>query len=159
MYVRWSLPEIADLAALSDAALVDAAGGWARAENAACARKVAVMAEIFARRTGLPAGERELWWVDPQAAVATEMATAVNVSQGMALHQTHRGVALRDRLPKVAGLFEQGLISDLLVRTIVWRTYLITDGTAMAPWTPTWLRECSGGARCRRPKPRPPSTN
>ena len=127
-----SLPEIADLAALSDAALVDAAGGWARAENAACARKVAVMAEIFARRTGLPAGERELWWVDPQAAVATEMATAVNVSQGMALHQTHRGVALRDRLPKVAGLFEQGLISDLLVRTIVWRTYLITDGTAMS---------------------------
>ena len=55
-----SLPEIGDLAALSDAELVTAAGGWARAENAACARKLAVMAELFARRTGLPAGEREL---------------------------------------------------------------------------------------------------
>jgi len=117
-----SLPEIADSAALSDAALVDAAGGWARAENAACARKLAAMAEIFARRTGLAAGERELWWVDPQAAVAAEMAAAVNVSQGMAMHQTHRGVALRDRLPAVAALFEAGVVSDLLVHTIVWRT-------------------------------------
>jgi hypothetical protein len=127
-----SLPEIGDLAALSDAELVTAAGGWARAENGACARKLAVMAEIFARRTGLSAGERELWWIDPQAAVATEIGAAVNVSYGMALHQTHRGVALRDRLPTVAALFEAGLVSDLLVRTIVWRTYLITDEEAMA---------------------------
>ena len=52
------------------------------------------------------------------------MAAALNVSQGMALHQTHRGVALRDRLPRIAALFEAGVISDLLVRTIVWRTYL-----------------------------------
>ena len=50
----------------------------------------------------------------------------------MALHQTHRGVALRDRLPAVAALFEAGLVSDWLVRTIVWRTYLITDPAAMA---------------------------
>ncbi len=126
------LPEVPDLASLSDAALVQAAGGWARAENAACARKLAVLAEMFARRTGLPAADRELWWVDPQAAVAAEMAAAVNVSQGMALHQTHRGVALRDRLPQVAALFEAGLVSDLLVRAIVWRTYLITDEAAMA---------------------------
>ncbi len=127
-----SIPEIADLAGMDDAALVAAAGDWARAENAACARKLAVMAEIFARRTGLPAGDRELWWIDPQAAVAAEMSAAVNVSQGMALHQTHRGVALRDRLPAVARLFEKGLVSDWLVRTIVWRTYLITDEAAMA---------------------------
>lgn len=127
-----SLPGVADLASLTDAELVDAAGGWVRSENAACARKLAVMAEIFARRTGLPAGQRELWWVDPQAAVAAEMAAAVTVSHGMALHQTHRGVALRDRLPAVAALFEAGLVSDLLVRAIVWRTYLITDPEAMA---------------------------
>ena len=103
-----SLPEIADLASLTDAALVDAAGGWARAENAAGARKLAVMAEIFSRRTRLDAGERELWWIDPDAAVAAELAAALNVSTGMALHQTHRGVALRDRLPKIAALFEAG---------------------------------------------------
>ncbi|WP_164478834.1 HNH endonuclease signature motif containing protein, partial [Mycolicibacterium stellerae] len=85
----------------------------------------------FARRTGLPAGQRELWWVDAQASAVAEMAAAVNVSHAMALHQTHRGVALRDRLPQVGALFEQGLISDLLVRTIVWRTYLIDDAEAM----------------------------
>ncbi len=127
-----SLPEIADLASLTDAALVDAAGGWARAENAAGARKLAVMAEIFSRRTRLAAGERELWWIDPDAAVAAELAAALNVSTGMALHQTHRGIALRDRLPRIAALFEAGLISDLLVRTIVSRTYLIDDPDAIA---------------------------
>ncbi len=126
------LPEVSGLASLTDAELVEAAGGWARAENAACARKLAVLAEMFSRRTGLAAGERELWWVDPVSAVAAELGAAVNVSQGMALHQTHRGVALRDRLPAVAALFAAGLVSDLLVRAIVWRTYLITDEAAMA---------------------------
>jgi hypothetical protein len=61
-----------------------------------------------------------------------ETGAAANISRGLALHQTHRGVALRDRLPQVAALFEAGLISDLLVRAIVWRTYLITDEAAMA---------------------------
>ncbi len=128
-----SLPEIPDLASLTDAELVDAAGGWARAENRAAAHKLAAMAELFHRRTGLPtAEERELWWIDPQAAVGAELAAAVNVSTGMALHQTNRGVALRDRLPKVAALFADGLLSDLLVRTIVSRTSLIEDPAAMA---------------------------
>jgi len=126
------VPDPADLGALDDAALVDAAGELARGENALCARKLAVMAELFARRTGLPADEREQWWIDPQAAVAAELAAAVNVSHALAVHQTHRGVALRDRLPRVAEVFEAGLISDLLVRTIVWRTYLITEEAAMA---------------------------
>ena len=131
MFDGW-LPEIGDLAALNDAAVVDAAAGWARVEAAACARKQAAMAETFCRRTGLPADERELWWVDPEAAVVSELAAAQNISQGLALAQTHRGVALRDRLPKVAALFEAGLLNDLLVRTIVWRTYLINDTEAMA---------------------------
>jgi hypothetical protein len=37
----------------------------ARAENAAGARKLAVMAEIFVRRTACKAAERKLWWLDP----------------------------------------------------------------------------------------------
>ncbi|MGB0875891.1 MAG: DUF222 domain-containing protein [Mycobacterium sp.] len=127
-----SLPAAADLANLSDAELIDAAGGWARTENAACARKLAVMAEIFTRRTGLPAGQRELWWLDPEAAVATELAAAQNVTRSLALHQTHRGVALRDRLPRLAELFDAGLVSEMLVRAIVWRTCLVCDEAAMA---------------------------
>ena len=126
-----SLPEIPALGELSARELVDAARGWARAENAAGARKLAVMAELFARRTGLAAEDREDWWVDPDAAVAAELAAALDLTQGLALAQTHRGVALRDRLPRVAALFEAGLINDILVRAIVWRTYLIDDETAM----------------------------
>ena len=126
-----SLPEVADLAALDDAALVDAAAGWARTENAACARKLAVMAELFTRRTGLPAGEREDWWVDPEAAVGAELGAAQDISTWMALAQAHRGVVLADRLPKIAALFEAGLISEMLVRAIEYRTLLVTDAEAI----------------------------
>ena len=128
-----SLPEIADLAALSDAELVDAIGAVTRAENTACAVKVAAMAELFCRRTGLrDAGDRDMWWVDPDAAVAAEIGAAGGISQGLALSQTHRGVALRDRLPTIAALFAAGVISDLLARTIVWRTALVESPGAMA---------------------------
>jgi Domain of unknown function (DUF222) len=126
------LPGIGDLAALDDAALVDAAAGWSRTENAACARKTAVMAELFARRTGLAAGERELWWVDPQAAVGAELGASQNISTWMALAQAHRGVVLADRLPEIGALFEAGLISEMLVRAIEYRTALVTDEAAIA---------------------------
>ena len=126
-----SLPEVCDLSALDDAALVDAAAGWARTENAACARKLAVMAELFTRRTGLAAGEREDWWVDPEAAVGAELGAAQHISTWMALAQAHRGVVLADRLPKIAALFEAGLINEALVRAIEYRTMLVTDAEAI----------------------------
>ena len=123
--------------------LIDAVRGWARAENAACARKQAVMAELFARRTGLDADERELWWVDPEAAVTAELAAAQHISRGLALHQTHRGVALRDRLPKVAALFE---------------ARLITDPVAMAAVDAELAARSPAGVHCRPPRPNTPST-
>lgn len=128
-----SLPEIGDLRALGDAELVTAAGGWARVESAAAARKLAVMAEVFRRRTGLDdATDRKNWFVDPEASAVSELAAAQNITEKLAMFQTHRAVMLRDRLPKVAALFERGLISDLLVRSIVARTLLITDPDLMA---------------------------
>ncbi|WP_036367748.1 hypothetical protein [Mycolicibacterium austroafricanum] len=48
-----SIPGPADLAALADAELVDAATATTQAENAVCARKLAVRAELFIRRTTL----------------------------------------------------------------------------------------------------------
>ncbi|MCG7594682.1 HNH endonuclease signature motif containing protein [Mycobacterium sp. PSTR-4-N] len=124
--------EESDLTALSAADLIDAARQWARDENAAAARKMAVMAELFTRRTGVDAEDRSGWWLDPEAAVAAEVAVAVGVTQGLALHQTQRAVALRDRLPRVAALFADGLITDLLIRKIVYRTGLVTDPAVMA---------------------------
>lgn len=124
--------EVSDLSRLNAADLIDAARQWSREENAAAARKMAVMAELFTRRTGVDAEDRSGWWLDPEAAVAAEVAVAVGVTQGLALHQTQRAVALRDRLPRVASLFADGLITDLLIRKIVYRTGLVTDPAVMA---------------------------
>ena len=129
-----AVPDSADLPGLDDAGVVDALREVTRAENALCARKLAAMAELFGRRTGCAdAAERDSWWLDPDAAVAAEIGAATGISQGLAMSQTHRGVALRDRLPAVATLFAAGAISDLLVRTIVWRTALVESPAAMAP--------------------------
>ena len=127
------LPEIDDLAVVDDAALVDAIKGWSRAESAASARKLAAVAELFCRRTGLDsAQDRQDWWIDPDGAVSVELGAALGTSRGLALAQAHRGVALRDRLPQVAELFVAGEITDLLVRAIVWRTQLVEDSEALA---------------------------
>src|SRR5688500_10476480 len=79
------LPEIDQLAGLDVPGLVDAAAGWSRAENAACARKLAVLAEIFTRRTGLADDERDGWWIDPEAALSAELGAALTVGRGLAL--------------------------------------------------------------------------
>ncbi|WP_216636379.1 DUF222 domain-containing protein, partial [Mycobacterium sp. IS-1496] len=128
-----SLPEIGDFSALSDAELVAASAGWGRVESAAAARKLAAMAEVFRRRTGCEdAADRNNWFVDPDANAISELAAAHNITESLAMGQTHRAVMLGDRLPRVAALFAAGLVSDLLVRAIVARTALITDPTLMA---------------------------
>ncbi len=127
-----SVAEPESLAGLSDAELIDAARAAGRAENAVCARKLAVMAELFGRRVDLAPEERLYWWVDPQAAVTAEIAAAYRITQGLALHQTYRAVVLRDRLPRVGALFLAGTIGEMLVRAIITRTDLITDPALIA---------------------------
>lgn len=127
-----SVPEFSQLAGLTAAELIDAATATARAENAACARKLATMAEMFIRRTGLAPEERLDWWADPDSAVTAELAAAHHITQGLALHQTYRGVVLRDRLPKIGALFLAGSISDLQVRAIINRTDWIVDDDLVA---------------------------
>ncbi|WP_204250223.1 HNH endonuclease signature motif containing protein [Mycolicibacterium goodii] len=127
MYDR-SLVEIAEFAALSDAALEDQARGWAQAEAAASARKHAAMAELFTRATDTPtADERRWWFVDPDAAVGAQLGAAQGITAWAALHQAQRGVALRDRLPRVNEVFAAGLVSELIVRNICWSTALMLD--------------------------------
>ncbi|BBY73382.1 HNH endonuclease [Mycolicibacterium parafortuitum] len=127
-----SVAEPESLAGLSDADLIDAARAASRAENAVCARKLAVMAELFGRRVDLAPEERLYWWVDPEAAVTAEIAAAYRITQALALHQTYRAVVLRDRLPRVGALFLAGTIGEMLVRAIITRTDLITDAALIA---------------------------
>ncbi|MGV0744676.1 DUF222 domain-containing protein [Mycolicibacterium sp. XJ870] len=127
-----SLAEIAELAGADDATLIDTVRGWAQAEAAAAARKLAAMAELFIRRTDTPtAQDRELWWVDPCAAVGAELGAAQGISQWAALTQARDGVALRDRVPQVAALLAAGAISADLAAAVIWRTYLIQDRDAL----------------------------
>jgi len=128
-----SLAEIAELAALSDAELETHARAWAQVEAAACARKHAVITELFIRRTHTDnADERRWWFVDPEAAVGAQLGAAQGITAWAALHQAQRGVALRDRLPKVNDIFAAGLISEQLVRTICWSTMLMLDPDKLA---------------------------
>lgn len=122
------LPEPAGLAEVDDAHLVEAIGGWARVEAAAAARRLAAIGELVARRTrGADAVNRSRWSCDYWDVAASEVAAAERISHGMASSQLYLASALRDRLPRLAALFLDGMISTRLVSTIVWHTSLITD--------------------------------
>ena len=102
-----------------------AVGAWARVENAACARRLAAIADELERlRTADGSAERELWCIDNWDAVAASVAAAQNVSLGVASHQLSVALELRD-LPRVAEVFAAGAISYRVVAAVIARTRLI----------------------------------
>jgi hypothetical protein len=110
-----------------------AVGAWARVENAACARRLAAMADVLeARWAADGSAEREQWCLDNWNAVACEVAASHEVSLGVASHQLMIAMALRERLPRVDEVFQTGRIGMAVVSTIVYRTALITDPNARA---------------------------
>jgi Domain of unknown function (DUF222) len=109
------------------------AGEWGRVENAACARKLAAIADLLETRlAAVGSAEREQWCLDNWDAVCAQIAAALHVSLGVASHQLTLAQALRERLPRVAEVFAAGLVSSRLITTIVYRTGLITDPDARA---------------------------
>ncbi|MDT5304263.1 MAG: hypothetical protein QOG79_7975 [Mycobacterium sp.] len=112
---------------------VAAVGGWARVENAACARRLSAMADVLeARLSADGSAEREQWCLDNWDAVCAEIGAAQNVSLGVASNQLLIAQALRERLARVGEVFATGAVSYRLVAAAVSRTRLITDGDAMA---------------------------
>jgi DNA invertase Pin-like site-specific DNA recombinase len=108
-------------------------GAWARVENAACARRLAVMADMLeAAWAEDGSAEREQWCLDNWDAVAAQIGAAQNVSAGAASHQLLVAQALRERLPRVAEVFATGAITYRMVNAVVARTKLIQDREAMA---------------------------
>jgi hypothetical protein len=123
----------------------DAAGAWARVENAACARRLAATADSMeARRAAVGSAERDQWCLDNWDAVAAEVAAEQNVSHGVASHQLMVAMALRERLPRVAEVFAAGTISYRLVTAIVSRTRLVTDREARAQLDAAIAAEVAG---------------
>jgi hypothetical protein len=118
----------------SDVALVSAIGDSARAENKACARRLAVIAELYQRRQ-IPVEDgkgRELWRIDPWEAVAAEVAAAQGITAAAAGAQLHNAICLHERLPKVAALFATGAISYRIVHMLVTRTLLALEPDILA---------------------------
>lgn len=119
---------------VSDTALVASIGDCARAENIACARRLAAIAELYDRRQfSVEDGNgRELWRVDPWEAVAAEVAAAQDITACAASALMHNAICLHQRLPKVAALFATGTISYRTVALIVARTLLALDPDVLA---------------------------
>jgi hypothetical protein len=111
-----------------DATVVAAIGDAARAENVACARRLAAIAELYERRQIPVEGRgRELWRIDPWESVAAEVAAAQGITAAAAGAGLHNAICLHERLPKVAALFADGAISYRTVRIIVARTLLALE--------------------------------
>ena len=119
---------------LTDAALLDSIGTAARAENSACARRLAAIAELYERRV-IPVEDghgRELWRIDPWEAVAAEVAAAQCITAAAAGSLMQNAICLRERLPRVGALFATGAINYRTVRMLVSRTLLALEPDVLA---------------------------
>ena len=126
------------LPSVPDTDVAGAISGWARAESAAAARRLAAIGELVARRC--PAAdadpdlvdERSRWACDPWDATAAEVSAALGISSRRASAQMYLAQSLRERLPKVNALFLAGRIGPRLVSTISWRTHCVISAESMA---------------------------
>lgn len=100
-------------------------------EAAAAADRLDTIGELFELRRA-ERGEQQDWAVDTWAAVGAEVAAALRISLAMAGSHMRYALAMRERLPQVAGAFRAGEIDHDLFATMVYRTDLITDAAALA---------------------------
>ena len=112
-------------------ALLDRIGASWRAQNRAAASTLVAIGELFAYRL-TRCSDTEEWAVDTEAAVSAEVAAALRMSQGLAASQLRYARAMRERLPKLAEVFQAGDIDQRTFATIVYRTDLITDRDVLA---------------------------
>jgi hypothetical protein len=104
----------------------------ARLENAACAARLAVMADMLAAAHAADGSvDREQWRCDNWAAVCAQIGAAHDVTSGVASGLLLDAVTLRERLPKVAAVFAKGRIAYRLVHAICARTMLVRDPAAL----------------------------
>ncbi|MGE2735954.1 DUF222 domain-containing protein, partial [Mycolicibacterium vaccae] len=109
-------------------AVIEQAG---RDEIAASARRLAAIAELV-HVTVEEDDQRGGWVYDCWADTASMVGAAMTIGQRRASGQMHIAVALRDRLPRIAALYCQGLLSPRLVSELTWRTRLVEDHDVLA---------------------------
>jgi Domain of unknown function (DUF222) len=104
---------------VDDAGVVDAITAAARAQHSVCARELAAIGELYARRAPDDDAEKFCWAVDGHENVVAEVAAALRVSRGRAGARLRYAIALRERLPRVAEVFARGDIDFRLMAALV----------------------------------------
>ena len=134
-------------AGADDARVVDAITTAMHDQNAACARELAAIGELYARRAPEDDVDRGNWAIDGHENVVAEVGAALGVSRGRARGRLRYAIALRERLPRLADVFARGLIDFRLIAAVVSRTELVEDpaliaklDAAVARHAPKWMR-------------------
>ncbi len=137
----------AKLAQADDAGVVAAVTGAAQMQNAMCARELAAIGELYARRAPEDDVDRSNWAVEEHANVVAEVAAALRIATGRARGRLRYAIALRERLPRFAEVFASGIIDFRLMAAVVYRTDLVEDpvllaklDAAVAKYAPRWTR-------------------
>ena len=132
---------------LDDAGVVAAIGVAARQENAACARRLAAMGELYARRAPEDETDRINWAIDGHENVVAEISAELHISRGRARGQLRYAIHLREKLPQLMRVVRTGAVDMRMVIAMVNRVCLVTEpvlmGTldvALARCAPKWMR-------------------
>jgi hypothetical protein len=132
---------------MDDAGVVDVMTDAARAQNAMCAKELAAIGELYARRAPADDAERFNWAIDGHENVVAEVAAALSISRGRAAGRLRYAIALRERLPRLAEVFARGDIGFRVMAAVVYRTELVNDpeliarvDVAVARDAPRWMR-------------------
>ncbi|MDO3400403.1 DUF222 domain-containing protein [Mycolicibacterium neoaurum] len=121
-----------ELSGLSDEALIAEVADATRAEAAAAARRLAAIAEVTARHCEDEDESSALKLIDGWALAKAEISAACTLGPRAASAQMRIAMALRDRLPRTAEVFAQGVVSAKVIAGITWRTQLVCDEEALA---------------------------
>jgi hypothetical protein len=147
MFESPSSPQEAKAFAGVDDAGVDAITTAAREQNMGCARELAAIGELYVRRAPEDDVDRVNWAIDGHENLVAEIAAALRISRGRARGRLRYAIDLRERLPRTAEVFAQGLIDFRLIAAVVSRTELVRDpelvaklDAAIARHAPKWMR-------------------
>lgn len=137
-----------ELRAFEELAAFDELAAATRAENAACARRLAALADILETRVHAhDAGDPERAALEVWPVVSAEVGAAMRTSPASASAQLTVAKALHDRLPRVAAVFATGAVSYALVCTVVFRTALVKEAEALADVDAEIAEHCRDWAR------------
>ncbi|GBE67443.1 hypothetical protein MFM001_39050 [Mycobacterium sp. MFM001] len=146
-------PQATDpFAGVDDAGVVDALTTAARNQNAMCARELAAIGELYARRAPEDDADRVNWAIDGYENVAAEVGAALGISRGRARGRLRYAIDLRERLPRVAEVFARGDIDFRLMAAVVRRTELVDDPLLVAKLDAAIARHGHKWMRLSEPK-------